>query len=173
MCFTTGLDILKKKNFSQPCWVSNHIYSVCQPLILSLYRLMSTPSHPVYFKLSEHCPTVYTEVVQVISSSQIFSFFYTFMSSVLAKCSDSRIFLALVILILFGEKYSRTPLIRTLKIRIANFPNRFGPSGKFIENSTQLTCFKITCNRIKYIECYGFQNFKSGVVERLRCWYIL
>ena len=72
------------------------------------------------------------------------------MSSVLAKCSDSHIFPALLIIILFGEKYTRTPLIRTLIIRIANFPNRFGPSGKFVENSTQLTGLKIICNRIKY-----------------------
>jgi len=72
------------------------------------------------------------------------------MSSVLAKCSDSRISFALVFLILFGDKYIRTPLIRTLIIRIANFPNRFSPSNKFVENSTQLTCLKIICYGIKY-----------------------
>ena len=60
---------------------------------------------------------------------RIFGFSYKFVSRVLAKCSDSRISLALVILTLFGEKYSRTPFIRTLIIHIANFPNRFGPSG--------------------------------------------
>ena len=81
---------------------------------------------------------------------RLFSFYYKFLSNVLAKRSDSRISLALIILILFGEKYSRTSLIRTLIIRIANLPNRFGPSGKFIENSTQLTCLKITCYRIIY-----------------------
>jgi len=27
-------------------------------------------------------------------------------------------------------RYSRTPLIRTLVIRTANYPNRLGPSGK-------------------------------------------
>ena len=32
-------------------------------------------------------------------------------------------------------KYNRTPLIRTLVIRIANYPDRFDPSGKFVENS--------------------------------------
>ena len=47
-------------------------------------------------------------------------------------------------------KYSRTPLIRTLVIRIANYPDRLGPLGKFVENSTKLTCLEITGYRIKY-----------------------
>lgn len=29
-------------------------------------------------------------------------------------------------------------LIQTLVIRIANYPDRLGPSGKFVENSTKL-----------------------------------
>ena len=48
-------------------------------------------------------------------------------------------------------KYSRTPLFGTLGIRMANYPDRLGPSGKFIENSTQLTCLEITGYQIKYI----------------------
>ena len=76
--------------------------------------------------------------------SSMFISFYKFMSSVLAKCSDSRISLALVILILFCEKYSRAPLIRTLVIGIANYPDRLGPSGKFVENFTELTWLEIT-----------------------------
>ena len=32
--------------------------------------------------------------------------------------------------------YSRTPLIRTLVILIANYPDRLSPSGKFVKNST-------------------------------------
>ena len=47
-------------------------------------------------------------------------------------------------------KYSRTPIIRTLVIRTANYPDRLGPSGKFVENSTKLTCLDITGYRIKY-----------------------
>ena len=31
-------------------------------------------------------------------------------------------------------KYSRNPLILTLVIWIANYPERLGPSGKFVEN---------------------------------------
>jgi hypothetical protein len=31
--------------------------------------------------------------------------------------------------------YSRTTLIQTLAILIDNYPDRFGPSGKFVENS--------------------------------------
>jgi hypothetical protein len=53
-------------------------------------------------------------------------------------------------LILFGEKYSRTLLIWTLVIQMANYLDRLGPSGKFVENSTQLTCLEITGHQIKY-----------------------
>jgi hypothetical protein len=47
-------------------------------------------------------------------------------------------------------KYSRTPLMRTLVIRVTNCPDRLGPAGKFVENSTKLTCLEITGYRIKY-----------------------
>jgi len=53
---------------------------------------------------------------------------------------------------LFLWQYSRTTLIRTLVIRISNYPDGFGPSCKFVENSTKLTCFEITGYRIKYNE---------------------
>ena len=46
--------------------------------------------------------------------------------------------------------YSRTPLIRSLAIRIANYPDRFGPSDKSVVNSTKLTCLEITGYQIKY-----------------------
>ena len=36
-----------------------------------------------------------------------------------------------------------------LVIRIANCPDRLGPSGKFVENYTKLTCLEITGYRIK------------------------
>jgi hypothetical protein len=41
-------------------------------------------------------------------------------------------------------KHSRTPFTRTLVNRMANYPQRLGPSGKFVENSTKLTCLEIT-----------------------------
>jgi hypothetical protein len=41
-------------------------------------------------------------------------------------------------------KYSRTPLIRTLVIRVTNYSDRLGHAGKFVENSTKLTCLEIT-----------------------------
>jgi len=47
-------------------------------------------------------------------------------------------------------EYSRTPLIQTLVIRIANYLDRLGPSGKFVENFTKLTCLEITGYRIRY-----------------------
>ena len=71
-------------------------------------------------------------------------------------------------------KYSRTPLIQMLVIRIANYPYRLGPSGKFVENSTKQTCLEITGYQLSStVQCYGFQNFISGVVERFRRRYIL
>jgi hypothetical protein len=32
----------------------------------------------------------------------------------------------------------------------AGYPDRFGLSGKFVDNSTKLTCLEITGNQIKY-----------------------
>ena len=40
--------------------------------------------------------------------------------------------------------------MRTLAIRITNYPGQLGPLGKFVENSTKLTCLGITGYRIKY-----------------------
>ena len=37
-----------------------------------------------------------------------------------------------------------------LAIRIANYPEHLGRSGKFVENPTKLTCFEITGYWIKY-----------------------
>ena len=48
------------------------------------------------------------------------------------------------------KKYGRTPLIRMLVIRTANYPDRFGPLGIFVEDSTKLTRPEITGYRIKY-----------------------
>ena len=47
-------------------------------------------------------------------------------------------------------KYSRPLIIRTMVIRIADYPDRFGPSGKFVENSTKISCLGINGYRIKY-----------------------
>jgi hypothetical protein len=46
--------------------------------------------------------------------------------------------------------HSRTPLIRTLVIQIADYPGQLGPSGKYVENSTKLgnrgsTVVKVLC----------------------------
>jgi len=43
------------------------------------------------------------------------------------------------------NEYSRTRLIR-----IANYPARLDPSGKFVENSTKLIRFEIAGYQIKY-----------------------
>jgi len=54
-----------------------------------------------------------------------------------------------------ASKYSRTPFIRTLVIRIANYPDRLDPSGKLVEKSTKLTCLEITVIGSRKVHCYG------------------
>ena len=51
--------------------------------------------------------------------------------------------------------YSRTSLIRTLVIRISDYPDRLGPSGKSVQNSTKLTCLETAGYRISTVQCYG------------------
>ena len=48
------------------------------------------------------------------------------------------------------SSYSRTPLIRNLVIRNANYPHGIDSSEKFVENSTKVACLEITGYRIKY-----------------------
>jgi hypothetical protein len=49
-----------------------------------------------------------------------------------------------------NSKYSITPIIRTLVVRISNNPDRLGPSSNFVENSRKLICVEITGYRIVY-----------------------
>jgi hypothetical protein len=67
----------------------------------------------------------------------------------------------------------RTSLIRKLVTWIANYLNRLGPLGKFVKNSTKLSCLEITGCGSSTIQCYGFLNLKSGTVNRFRRGYIL
>ena len=46
-------------------------------------------------------------------------------------------------------KYSRTPFIRTLVIRLANYPDRLGPSSKHF-----LTVIVLYCTILYYIVLY-------------------
>ena len=48
------------------------------------------------------------------------------------------------------------PLYRTLVIRIVNFPDRLGPSGKFVENSTKPHFFEFNGYLIKYSSVLWF-----------------
>jgi len=50
----------------------------------------------------------------------------------------------------YSVKYSINPFIRTLVIRISNYPDRLGSSDRFVGNSTKLTCLEITGYRIEY-----------------------
>jgi len=68
--------------------------------------------------------------------------------------------------------YSRNPLIRALVIRIADYPDRLGPSGKYVENCTRLTCLDLRAIGSSTVQCYGFWNFKSVVVETFRRRYL-
>jgi len=45
--------------------------------------------------------------------------------------------------------YVRTPLILTLVVRTSNYQDRLGPSGKFVDSSTELTCLEITGYQVK------------------------
>ena len=64
---------------------------------------------------------------------------------------------------------------KRLVIMIANYPDQLGPSGKFVEKTTKLAfkSFKLPVIGSSTVQCYGFWNFKSCVVERFRRRYIL
>jgi hypothetical protein len=47
-------------------------------------------------------------------------------------------------------KYSTAPFIGTLVVWIANYLNRLGTAGKFVDSSTKLTCLDFIGYRIKY-----------------------
>ena len=61
--------------------------------------------------------------------------------------------------------HSRTPLIRTLVIRFAIYPDRLGSSSKFVESSTKIYCLGSAVFRMKYNTVSCFQSFKSGIVD--------
>ena len=77
-------------------------------------------------------------------------------------------------LVSYLVSYSTTPLIRTLVIRTANYPDQLGPLVKIVENSTKLTCLESTSYRIKYsivffvcvIPVACVTNKKGGVVTQ-------
>jgi hypothetical protein len=64
--------------------------------------------------------------------------------------------------------YSRTPLIQTLVIRIGLAP-RVNLS-RILQNYLALN---LPVTGSSTVECYGFQNSKSDVMERFRLRYIL
>ena len=55
----------------------------------------------------------------------------------------------------------RTPLIRTLAIRIVNYLDWPAPLGQFVENYTKLTCLEITGYRIKYRAVIGLLDLRT------------
>jgi hypothetical protein len=62
-----------------------------------------------------------------------------------------------MVLASYKGMYSKTPIIRKLVTQIANYLDRLGLSGNFVENSTKLICLEITGYRIEYstAKCYG------------------
>jgi hypothetical protein len=58
-------------------------------------------------------------------------------------------------------QYSRTPLVRMLVIRIANYPDWLGPSSKFVENSKKVTCLEITVYRTKHSSIIASRTYET------------
>jgi hypothetical protein len=60
-------------------------------------------------------------------------------------------------------------------IRIANYPDRLGPSSKFLENSTKLICLEITGYRIKYSTVLRLLELqiRRGIIVETQVQYIL
>ena len=63
--------------------------------------------------------------------------------------------------------YSKTPLILKLVIRTTNHADQLGPSGKFVENSTKITCLEITGYRIKYSTVSWLLELQIGRVRKV------
>jgi hypothetical protein len=47
-------------------------------------------------------------------------------------------------------------LIQTLVIRITNYPDQLGPSGKFVENLQNQFALKLPVIGPSTVQCYGF-----------------
>jgi len=58
--------------------------------------------------------------------------------------------------VIYGMKYSRTPLIRTLVFRNADYRDRLGCSCKFVQNSRKLIALKLPVIRSNTEQRYGF-----------------
>jgi len=73
-----------------------------------------------------------------------------------------------------SHKYSITPLIRKIVIRISNYPDRLFPSGKFCQEFYETNLpYVLPVIGSRTVECHCFYNYKLGVVEKLRPRYIL
>jgi len=68
--------------------------------------------------------------------------------------------------------YYKNPLIQTLVIQIASYPDQLGTSGKIVKNSTKPTCLEITSYQIKYCTVLWFQELQIRFA-RFRNRYIL
>jgi hypothetical protein len=99
-----------------------------------------------------YCEFVHEYSVIILEGDNFFTYcsIPCFSRSALSSELTSICIWSLVCLCSTNFVYSRTPVIRTLVIRIAHYPDRLGPSGKFVENSAKLTCPEITGYRIKH-----------------------
>jgi len=64
----------------------------------------------------------------------------------------------------------RTPIIRKLVIRTANYPDRLGPSGKFVENCTYVKyqlALKLPVIGSSAVLCYGFYKTVLGCIRQV------
>jgi len=94
------------------------------------------------------------------------------LETVLWNVSDKAGFVSRSWLSKLQNVYSITAVIRTLVIRIANYPDLLGPSGKFVKNYTKLTRPEITGYRLKYGTVLWLLELEC-VVERFRRRYVL
>jgi hypothetical protein len=62
---------------------------------------------------------------------------------------------------------------RSLFIRIDDYSDRLGLSGNLSRILYNQLAFKLPATGWSTVQCYGLQNFKSSVVERLRRRYLL
>jgi hypothetical protein len=58
--------------------------------------------------------------------------------------------------------YSVTPLSRMLVIWIDHYQVRLCPSGKYVQNSTKLTCLEITGYLIKYSTVFWLLELQTA-----------
>jgi hypothetical protein len=66
-------------------------------------------------------------------------------------------------------QYSRTSLLQALAIWFASYVDWLVPLGKFVENSTKLTCLDIAGYQIKYSTVLWLLDLQLSMFEGFKC----